>query len=280
MPAMPAMPVRTNPVAIPAAGWEASVEVFTPARAAAWLKHMNFGNRSLRKGYARTLGGVMERGEFALTPEPLMVDRAGRLLNGQHRLQAIVESGVEVSLFVVWDVGEAVFTKIDQGTRRRMDDLFKTDRRVQEAINAIARMDLGSSITGDQVKGYLYAFGAECEALVSACGHAGGAGRSAAPIKAGAALAMAVHKDRADEIANLYRNFVLLEAGSLPPSLLSLLKQIESGRADSKRQSDAIVRAFKAFSPDRWGASKIQVGENGAAEVKALIGAIIKATQP
>ena len=256
--------------AVKVGAWRCSVETFTPQKADEWLQKRNTRNRAVRKSHVTFLAGVMRRGEFALTPECMMVSPGGRLLNGQHRLYAVIESGATVQFLVFWDVEEALYEKIDQGTRRRFDDLFQTERRMQEAITAISRLHRGNSIAPDQVRPYLYRFGPAVNELIAACGKTA-KGRSSAPIKAGIAIAMAKFPEKWSEIACLYRSFVLLEFDSLPPSVLGLIRQVDNGNANVSRTNETIARAFRAFDPSKWGLSKIQINDGHVSDIKAVL---------
>jgi hypothetical protein len=46
------------------------------------------------------------------------------LLNGQHRLKAIVQSGVTVECTVTWGVEDSAFDTIDDGSQRSLGDVF------------------------------------------------------------------------------------------------------------------------------------------------------------
>jgi hypothetical protein len=85
----------------------------------------NRRNRSLRRHYVRQLAQAMARGEWALNGEPLQVASDGTLLNGQHRLHAVVESGETVSMLVVRNVAPEAQRTMDSGARRNLSDVLK-----------------------------------------------------------------------------------------------------------------------------------------------------------
>lgn len=92
----------------------------TPAIAAQWLER----NHNIRKAspplvakYART----MERGEWIEShPDPIMFDTEKRLRNGQHRLQALVDSGATLNLRVWHGCPEDIIANIDTGRPRAL----------------------------------------------------------------------------------------------------------------------------------------------------------------
>jgi hypothetical protein len=96
----------------------------TPAHAQELL-HSNRHNRSLRRPYVRQLAKAMTRGEWALNGEPIQVASDGTLLNGQHRLNAVVESGETVSMLMVHNVASDTQRTMDSGARRNLSDVLK-----------------------------------------------------------------------------------------------------------------------------------------------------------
>lgn len=98
------------------------VEV-TPADAREILDR-NTRNRALREEYVRKLAGAMERGEWMVNGEPIQIAEGGELLNGQHRLSAILASGVTVPMLVVRGLPPNTQRTMDGGTRRNLSDVL------------------------------------------------------------------------------------------------------------------------------------------------------------
>jgi hypothetical protein len=95
----------------------------TPAEAQRILDG-NTRNRALRPGYVQQLAGAMERGEWMINGEPLQLAADGTVLNGQHRLTAVVESGVTVPMLVVRGLSTSAQRTMDVGTRRTLSDVL------------------------------------------------------------------------------------------------------------------------------------------------------------
>lgn len=90
----------------------------TPEMAAEWLAR-NTGNRRLIKGHVDSLERVLERGEWSLNGETIKFGNDGRLLDGQHRLHACVNSGVGFWTWVAYGVEPSAFDTIDTNIRTR-----------------------------------------------------------------------------------------------------------------------------------------------------------------
>jgi hypothetical protein len=95
----------------------------TPEGAAAVLED-NTRNRSIRSEYVLKLAAAMERGEWSVNGEPIQIAEDGTLLNGQHRLNAVVESGVTVPMLVVRGLPLDSQMTMDSGLRRNLSDVL------------------------------------------------------------------------------------------------------------------------------------------------------------
>lgn len=85
----------------------------------------NAGNRRLDPGTVERYAGAMRRGEWKLSHQGVAVDRDGVLLDGQHRLAAIVKAGVNVRMTVARHVDRAAFSVLDTGKRRGAGDTLR-----------------------------------------------------------------------------------------------------------------------------------------------------------
>lgn len=94
----------------------------TPAMAEAMLEY-NDRNRPLSAGRVTKYADEMKAGRWCFTGETIAFSRS-RLSNGQHRLQAIIASGVTVSCLVVFGVPENAFELTDQHGKRTAGDIF------------------------------------------------------------------------------------------------------------------------------------------------------------
>jgi hypothetical protein len=116
------------------------VEEITPAAAEKMLER-NTRNRSLRPDYVRQLAGAMERQEWVVNGQPIQLAEDGTLLNGQHRLSAVVQSGVTVPIFVVRGLPTSSLKTMDVGTRRNLSDVLGLHGHM-DATNLAAALGL------------------------------------------------------------------------------------------------------------------------------------------
>lgn len=94
------------------------VETIDPGLAKVLLE-ANVRNRAVSMGHARSLARDMSAGKWRLTHQGLALDRDGRLVDGQHRLHAIVLSGCTVQMTVTYNVDPESFHAVDVGLQPR-----------------------------------------------------------------------------------------------------------------------------------------------------------------
>lgn len=82
-------------------------------------------NRPIKKPVVRRLAGAIERGEWVFNGETIKFDAAGHLIDGQHRLQAVIESSKPIHTLVVRNATEDAQDTIDTGTRRTLLDALR-----------------------------------------------------------------------------------------------------------------------------------------------------------
>ena len=91
----------------------AEVVLITPAMAQELLL-MNTFNRPLSAAKVAKYAALMKAGAWAYNGEgSISISRTGKLLNGQHRLHAIVNSGVACLMVIAHGVLDSAFATID-----------------------------------------------------------------------------------------------------------------------------------------------------------------------
>lgn len=89
---------------------------------AAELLTRNESNRPLSKTVVSGFASAMRRGEWKLTHQGIALGEDGQVVDGQHRLSAIVESGVPTETLVFTEVGNDTFDVLDAGRKRNASD--------------------------------------------------------------------------------------------------------------------------------------------------------------
>lgn len=117
---------------------------FTPELASEFLRKHNFGNRSIRPYVIKKYAKSMSDGDWVLSPEPLALSTDGRLLNGQHRLSAVIASGVACDFYVAHGFDDNVFSVLDRGATRTAYDALAADRKLTHAASMLAKINVAS----------------------------------------------------------------------------------------------------------------------------------------
>lgn len=97
--------------------------IVTPAIAAEMLAR-NKLNRPLSSYWVFMLASAMKAGEWKLNGEAIKIDTNGDIIDGQHRLHAIIKSGRAIPLCVIEDLPTDIFDTLDQGKRRSAADVL------------------------------------------------------------------------------------------------------------------------------------------------------------
>jgi hypothetical protein len=95
----------------------------TPETAEAWLK-ANTRNRTLRPQVVAEYARDMASGRWKFNGDSVRISKTGVILDGQHRLHAIVESGVTLEALVISGLEDESQETMDSGRTRRAADVF------------------------------------------------------------------------------------------------------------------------------------------------------------
>ena len=98
-------------------------EVITPIMAKNYLEH-NAVNRSINQQYVSFYADEIRKGLWKLNGEPICFDCDGNLVNGQHRLSAVVAANVPVTFLVCRNVEDGSFSTYDSGKKRSVGDIY------------------------------------------------------------------------------------------------------------------------------------------------------------
>lgn len=99
-------------------------ETITPETAREYLKFNTNNYRSINKFRVMSYASDMKNGKWQLNGEAIKFDETGKLIDGQHRLQAIVIANVPVEMLVIRGVEEGV-NLYDIGSTRSMGQIAK-----------------------------------------------------------------------------------------------------------------------------------------------------------
>lgn len=99
------------------------IETITPAKAVEY-RESSLGNRPLSKTTIRAYADTMKQGKWMLNGVPIIFDDNGHIIDGHHRIEAIILAGIPVQMTVCRGVPSEAFVTIDQGRSKNLGQLL------------------------------------------------------------------------------------------------------------------------------------------------------------
>lgn len=100
---------------------KAELTTITPEWARKILNEKNTGNRAMSRLHVDTLAKEISKGRWKVNGDTICLN-GNRLIDGQHRLAAVVQSGIAIQSFVIEGLPSDVFDTKDIGKRRSPGD--------------------------------------------------------------------------------------------------------------------------------------------------------------
>lgn len=94
------------------------VERIDPDKAAKYLAE-NTRNRKIKVKHITNLAKAMTQGEWQVNGDAIRFDSNGKVVDGQHRLHAIIQSGVAITTVVIRNLDPDTFHTIDTNKSAR-----------------------------------------------------------------------------------------------------------------------------------------------------------------
>lgn len=107
-------------------GLATRVVTITPSLAQAWLGTKHDDQRRIKSKHLRSMMTDLREGRWRLNGETIVFDSNGKLVNGQHRLEAVVATGVTVTSLVVWGVASEAYSSFDMTAKRMGGDALRS----------------------------------------------------------------------------------------------------------------------------------------------------------
>ena len=109
----------------------------TPEIAEQWLETMT-ANRGLAKGNLENLSKAMVEGRWHQDGATIKFNKNGELIDGQHRLWAVINTEIPQTFVVVWGVDPNAMTTLDTGKPRSRGDVLKIHDPTLTDVNNVA----------------------------------------------------------------------------------------------------------------------------------------------
>jgi len=252
------------------------IMTITPKMAQTFLAN-NTENRKKRGWWVTCIANMIKRGEWILTHQGIAFTKSGKLIDGQHRLEAIVESGIPIEMLIVFDVDDAAFKVVDSGVKRTLSDLTGMNVRTAEVCRILARLVYyGSSVTTADQALAIYNSGAGeiHDKLIEFCGK-NIAVLSSATVRS-AAVALIMDGYNQQTIKELYANLCNQQFNDLPLIAHAFLRQVSERRISAQNKSDLLARALKVFHPDYANTSRLQISDAELTSANSYVRSVIR----
>lgn len=105
------------------------------------ILHKNNHNRPISDLAGKRYAKMMRDGKWQFNGEPIIIGEDGSLIDGQHRLQAIIDSKATLEMVIVKGINKSAYKTIDIGKKRTGADALAThnkDYRKNSAVIAAA----------------------------------------------------------------------------------------------------------------------------------------------
>lgn len=141
----PAPMAKTVPTSDPQVSASLKVEVMRvgPELAKKWLEHNHPANRPISWPLVEALSNDIRSGAWKLTHQGIAFDGQGLLTDGQHRLNAIVQAGVEIDILVAHNAAGSMHDPVDRGRGRSVAFIMGKQAGDIAALSTLRSLELG-----------------------------------------------------------------------------------------------------------------------------------------
>lgn len=116
------------------------------------LLDANQKNRRISDVLVTAMARDMIEGRWRLSHQGIALDKTGRLLDGQHRLSAIIKANVTIRMVVTYNVEPDAFEVIDLGGRARsIADMFALSHNLKYSTTFVAALRILRAYGNDDV---------------------------------------------------------------------------------------------------------------------------------
>jgi hypothetical protein len=216
----------------------------TPEQAKEWIENANFNNPRKIINWTNVIrfAEIMRSGKWTTTHQGIAFDTFGNLVDGQHRLLAIIKSGFAVYLMVTTGVSPDSVPDMDQGSKRNVATILDIDKRPAEIINFLAGIVIAQRPTRYDLEKMSSLVLDDSKRLIEVCGSTRQK-ISTSPVKA--AFVFFEQKYGGRDCFHQYRDYVLLDLRKLETvqcvtTSLRALHQRLTGQNGRKRERDIV----------------------------------------
>lgn len=210
----------------------------TPSQAERWLE-MKGKNRKVSLRHVKYLAAEIISGRWRLTHQGIAFGDDGRLLDGQHRLAAIVEAGLTTNMMVTTGVPIGEFSIVDRGMPRNVSTITGIPSFYTECYVFMITISKGNKLkpSPDNIYQLHEKLAYNADLILNKC-NSSTRFYSSAPIRTAALVSLELGED-IEYILETYRNLVLQKLNRLPSIALALVKWYNQQNGINRRSINA-----------------------------------------
>lgn len=256
----------------------------TPKQADTWLKNQG-KNRKPSPTHVRYLANEIKSGRWRLTHQGIAFGDDGRLLDGQHRLAAIIESGIATNMMVSYEVPIGEFAILDRGMPRNISVITGIPKFGAECYQFMITMAMRHSGKPSPDDVYLLHKNLSdiTEKLQEYC-NTSTRFFSSVPIRTAAIVSIA-SGEVINYVHNTYRDLVLQNLRNLPDVAQALVRAYNRSLISQPRMGkypgeptriETYAKARYLFTKSNSGSEKIQISQETFKRYLAEVTELVK----
>lgn len=224
------------------------VETITPDLAKEYLMTNIAKNRNIVQKRVQFYSKQMKDGNWHQTPQGIVFDVHGRMIDGQHRLRAIIDANMSIPMTVVRNAPEEAFRILDSGMGRTLSfrsGVPSTNAAIATALIKVSTSNSASVISVDELHKYYNFFKTEIDKLA---GSTKLPKISVAPVQA----AVVLHLVEGNEYAlEQYRAMVNMDVVNIQPCTAAIMRRLldsASINGSASERNEIFVRTYRSLT--------------------------------
>lgn len=247
------------------------IEKITPAMAGKMLEH-NKNNRQIRWNHVKRIATDIILGHWQVTHQGIAFDDKGNLIDGQHRLHAIIESCTPVEMSVTRNCKTSSFAILDQGIMRNASDITGWNRKVTDVLILAFRISESSFPTVSQMlllkDSVLHS---NAELLLDHCSTVK-ATMSTASVRLAACVQMSIHND-IEFVISQYRALIYESYNEMTPCAQSFNRKCK-GKLISRQE--LFTRAMSVFDKTQKQNVSVRMTDKAMTDTNEIVRNIVR----
>ena len=226
-------------------------------------------NRRMEERQVAKLAREILADRWVTSHQSIAITADGQLLDGQHRLAAIIRAGKGVTMNVTFNADPKSFAIVDRNRARQMHYVLNASTNDVAVARMVFKIIIGdrSSVPAETELAEFLEWLAPYLEILNKAPYPSARGRTTTPIRT--AIVAHMLGGHSEYAVPKYYAWTGLEVKELPEIILSLLRLVDRTQASGLASSGGgymqwkmMARAFIAFSPEKTAADRLYITKN------------------